>query len=217
MGDRRRRRAARARFGARRGPARRSVHEPHQHPHHGARGDARPRTSSRIRSSTIISSARGRERRAASRCSTQLLGMGQSVLTLASLSVGARGAQPVAARCCSSSPSCRASSARRTSRRCRIRCSSAGRRSGDSWTTCGSSARATRRRRKSRCSGSAPWLIARYTRSLSNVLRGESRALRSGRRFVSSALSLIGTLGYYGAYVVDPGARRRRRDHASAR
>jgi ATP-binding cassette subfamily B protein len=49
--------------------------------------------------------------------------------------------------------------------------------------------------------GLAPWLISRY-RSLSDRFYAENRSLAVKKAFVSSGLSLIGTLGYYGAYVV---------------
>ena len=49
--------------------------------------------------------------------------------------------------------------------------------------------------------GLAPWLIARY-RALSDRFYAENRALAIRKAFVSSALSLLGTFGYYGAYVV---------------
>jgi ATP-binding cassette subfamily B protein len=49
--------------------------------------------------------------------------------------------------------------------------------------------------------GLAPWLISRY-RTLSDRFYSENRSLAVKKAFVSSALSLIGTLGYYGAYVV---------------
>src|SRR5512132_403873 len=49
--------------------------------------------------------------------------------------------------------------------------------------------------------GLAPWLISRY-RALSDRFYGENRRLAVRKAFVSSGLSLIGTLGYYGAYVV---------------
>ncbi len=49
--------------------------------------------------------------------------------------------------------------------------------------------------------GLAPWLISRY-RSLSDRFYDENRSLAIRKAVVSSALSLIGTLGYYGAYVV---------------
>jgi ATP-binding cassette subfamily B protein len=49
--------------------------------------------------------------------------------------------------------------------------------------------------------GLAPWLIERY-RSLSDRFYDENRALSIKKALVSSGLSLIGTLGYYGAYVV---------------
>ena len=49
--------------------------------------------------------------------------------------------------------------------------------------------------------GLAPWLINRY-RTLSERFYAENRALAIRKSFVSSALSLIGTLGYYAAYVV---------------
>jgi ATP-binding cassette subfamily B protein len=49
--------------------------------------------------------------------------------------------------------------------------------------------------------GLAPWLIERY-RSLSDKFYDENRALVVRKAFVSSALSLLGTGGYYAAYVV---------------
>ena len=49
--------------------------------------------------------------------------------------------------------------------------------------------------------GLAPWLINRY-RTLSERFYAENRALAIRKSFVSSGLSLIGTLGYYAAYVV---------------
>ena len=49
--------------------------------------------------------------------------------------------------------------------------------------------------------GLAPWLISRY-RALSDRFYDENRSLAVKKAFVSSGLSLIGTLGYYGAYVV---------------
>ena len=49
--------------------------------------------------------------------------------------------------------------------------------------------------------GLAPWLIDRY-RTLSERFYAENRALAIRKAFVSSGLSLIGTLGYYAAYVV---------------
>jgi ATP-binding cassette subfamily B protein len=49
--------------------------------------------------------------------------------------------------------------------------------------------------------GLAPWLISRY-RVLSERFYGENRSLAIKKAIVSSALSLVGTLGYYGAYVV---------------
>jgi ATP-binding cassette subfamily B protein len=49
--------------------------------------------------------------------------------------------------------------------------------------------------------GLAPWLISRY-RALSDRFYDENRRLAVRKAFVSSGLSLIGTLGYYGAYVV---------------
>ena len=48
--------------------------------------------------------------------------------------------------------------------------------------------------------GLAPWLISRY-RVLSDRFYSENRALSIRKAIVSSALSLISTLGYYGAYV----------------
>lgn len=49
--------------------------------------------------------------------------------------------------------------------------------------------------------GLAPWLIERYRR-LADQFYDENRALAVRKAFVSSALSLFGTLGYYAAYVV---------------
>jgi len=49
--------------------------------------------------------------------------------------------------------------------------------------------------------GLAPWLISRY-RALSERFYSENRSLAIKKAFVSSGLSLIGTLGYYGAYVI---------------
>jgi ATP-binding cassette subfamily B protein len=48
--------------------------------------------------------------------------------------------------------------------------------------------------------GLAPWLISRY-RALSERFYAENRSLAIKKAFVSSGLSLISTLGYYGAYV----------------
>ena len=48
--------------------------------------------------------------------------------------------------------------------------------------------------------GLAPWLISRY-RALSDRFYDENRALAIRKAFVSSALSLLGTIGYYTAYV----------------
>ncbi len=49
--------------------------------------------------------------------------------------------------------------------------------------------------------GLAPWLISRY-RSLSDRFYDENRALAVRKSVVGFALSLLGTLGYYAAYVV---------------
>lgn len=49
--------------------------------------------------------------------------------------------------------------------------------------------------------GLAPWLIDRY-RVLSDRFYEENRALSIRKAFVSSGLSLVGTLGYYAAYVM---------------
>jgi ATP-binding cassette subfamily B protein len=49
--------------------------------------------------------------------------------------------------------------------------------------------------------GLAPWLIDRY-RTLSDRFYEENQRLAIRKAFVSSALSLLGTLGYYAAYVV---------------
>lgn len=49
--------------------------------------------------------------------------------------------------------------------------------------------------------GLAPWLIARY-KALADRFYDENRALAIKKAFVGSALSLLGTVGYYGAYVI---------------
>ncbi len=49
--------------------------------------------------------------------------------------------------------------------------------------------------------GLAPWLIGRY-RALSDRFYDENRALAVRKAVVSSGLSLLGTAGYYAAYVV---------------
>jgi ATP-binding cassette, subfamily B, bacterial len=49
--------------------------------------------------------------------------------------------------------------------------------------------------------GLAPWLISRY-RALSDRFYDESKSLAVRKALVSSGLSLLGTLGYYTAYVV---------------
>jgi ATP-binding cassette subfamily B protein len=49
--------------------------------------------------------------------------------------------------------------------------------------------------------GLAPWLIARY-KALADRFYDENRALAIKKAFVSSGLSLLGTFGYYGAYVI---------------
>jgi ATP-binding cassette subfamily B protein len=49
--------------------------------------------------------------------------------------------------------------------------------------------------------GLAPWLTERY-RSLSQRFYDENRSLSIRRSAVSSALSILGTIGYYGAYVI---------------
>ena len=49
--------------------------------------------------------------------------------------------------------------------------------------------------------GLAPWLIGRY-RALSDRFFAENRTLAIRKAFVSSGLSLLGTIGYYTAYVV---------------
>jgi ATP-binding cassette subfamily B protein len=49
--------------------------------------------------------------------------------------------------------------------------------------------------------GLAPWLISRY-RALSDRFYDENRQLSVRKAFVSSGLSLFGTLGYYAAFVV---------------
>lgn len=49
--------------------------------------------------------------------------------------------------------------------------------------------------------GLAPWLIDRY-RALSDRFYDENKALSVRRALVSSGLSLLGTLGYYGGYAI---------------
>ncbi|MDB4875712.1 MAG: transporter related [Gemmatimonadetes bacterium] len=49
--------------------------------------------------------------------------------------------------------------------------------------------------------GLAPWLIARY-RGLSDRFYDESRTLAIRKALVSSGLSLLGTVGYYAAYAI---------------
>jgi ATP-binding cassette subfamily B protein len=49
--------------------------------------------------------------------------------------------------------------------------------------------------------GLAPWLIERY-RVLSDRFYAENRSLAIKKALVSSGLSLVGTLGYYGAYAI---------------
>jgi ATP-binding cassette subfamily B protein len=49
--------------------------------------------------------------------------------------------------------------------------------------------------------GLAPWLIGRY-RSLSDRFYEENKRLSVRKGVISTALSIIGTLGYYGAYVI---------------
>jgi ATP-binding cassette subfamily B protein len=49
--------------------------------------------------------------------------------------------------------------------------------------------------------GLAPWLTDRY-RDLANQYYEENKALSVKKSIVSAALSIVGTLGYYGAYVV---------------
>jgi len=49
--------------------------------------------------------------------------------------------------------------------------------------------------------GLAPWLIERF-RVLSEKFYLENKALSMRKAFISTALSLIGTAGYYGAYVI---------------
>jgi ATP-binding cassette subfamily B protein len=49
--------------------------------------------------------------------------------------------------------------------------------------------------------GLAPWLTERY-RSLSQRFYEENRSLSIRRSAVSAALSILGTVGYYGAYVI---------------
>jgi len=49
--------------------------------------------------------------------------------------------------------------------------------------------------------GLAPWLVERY-RALSSLFYEENRRLAVRRAVVSGLLSIVGTLGYYGAYAV---------------
>jgi len=49
--------------------------------------------------------------------------------------------------------------------------------------------------------GLAPWLVGRY-RTLSERFYQENKRLSIAKGILSTALSIIGTLGYYGAYVI---------------
>ena len=62
------------------------------------------------------------------------------------------------------------------------------------------SARATRRQRKSRCSVSPAGSTDRYD-AVAQRYYEENKQLSLRKGFVSALLSLLGTLGYYGAYV----------------
>jgi ATP-binding cassette, subfamily B, bacterial len=130
----------------------------------------------------------------------QLLGMGQSILTLASLSVGLAAQAPwlLLLLAIAVFPSflgethfaalTYALAFRRTPHRRQL----------DYVRYVGASDETAK---EVQLFGLAPWLISRY-RALSDRFYGESRALAIRKAFVSSGLSIIGTLGYYGAYVV---------------
>jgi ATP-binding cassette, subfamily B, bacterial len=130
----------------------------------------------------------------------QLLGMGQSILTLASLSVGLAAQAPwlLLLLAIAVFPSflgethfaalTYALAFRRTPQRRQL----------DYVRYVGASDETAK---EVQLFGLAPWLISRY-RALSDRFYGESRALAIRKAFVSSGLSVIGTLGYYGAYVV---------------
>jgi ATP-binding cassette subfamily B protein len=131
---------------------------------------------------------------------TQLLGMGQSILTLASLSVALAAAAPwlLALLVLAVLPSFVGETHfasvsysllfRRTPERRRL----------DYVRYVGASDETAK---EVQLFGLAPWLIDRY-RALSERFYDENRDLAVKRALVSSGLSLFGTLGYYAAYVV---------------
>jgi ATP-binding cassette subfamily B protein len=131
---------------------------------------------------------------------TQLLGMGQSMLTLASLSVALAAQAPwlLALLVVAVLPSFLGETHfaslsyslffRRTPERRRL----------DYVRYVGASDETAK---EVQLFGLAPWLIERY-RSLSDRFYDENRGLQIQRAVVGSGLSLVGTLGYYGAYVV---------------
>ena len=131
---------------------------------------------------------------------TQLLGMGQSLLTLVSLSAALAAAEPwlLALLVVAVLPSFIGETHfaalsysllfRRTPERRRL----------DYLRYVGASDETAK---EVQLFGLAPWLIERY-RTLSDRFYDENSALAVKRAFVSSALSLFGTLGYYAAYVV---------------
>jgi ATP-binding cassette subfamily B protein len=131
---------------------------------------------------------------------SQILGMGQSVLTLASLSVALVTQQPwlLALLVVAVLPSFVGETHfAGLSYSMMFRWTSS-RRQLDYMRFVGASDRTAK---EVQLFGLAPWLISRY-RALSDRFYGENRALMLKKATVSSGLSLIGTLGYYGAYVV---------------
>ena len=130
----------------------------------------------------------------------QILGMGQSVLTLASLSVGLVAAAPwllvlLAVAVLPSFIGETHFAGRTYSLLFRW---TPQRRQLDYVRYVGASDRTAK---EVQLFGLAPWLIGRY-RVLSDRFYEENRELAIRKAFVSSGLSLIGTLGYYAAYVV---------------
>jgi ATP-binding cassette subfamily B protein len=131
---------------------------------------------------------------------SQLLGMGQSALTLASLSVALLTQQPwlLVLLAVSVLPSFAGETHfAGLSYSMMFRWTSA-RRQLDYMRFVGASDRTAK---EVQLFGLAPWLISRF-RALSDRFYGENRALMLRKAAVGSGLSLIGTAGYYGAYVV---------------
>ena len=213
--DRRRRRAARARVGARGVAARRPVLEPHQRAAHAPRRHARSRA---VRGSGLLRPSRAR----------------------APADDGAHRADRDAAHDGAGPASRSARSARRSSSTTRGSCSCSPLAILPSFlgethfaalsysllfrrTPGAPRARlpALRRRQRQDGEGSADVRARRLARgplrrARPALLRGEPPA-QHPEGLVSALLSLVGTLGYYAAYVDDPAARRGGSDHARAR